>query len=338
MNSSLNKQILVTGGLGFIGSHTCVELLNNNYSVIILDNLSNSNIDVLDNIKLLTGKSNITFIKGDILDKNLLENLFITNDIGLVIHFASLKSVNESITKPLNYYSNNITGTINILQVMEKYNCNNIIFSSSATVYGTQTYPVDETSTTGVGITNPYGKTKFFIEEILKDTCKSNKNFNAIALRYFNPIGAHKSGLIGENPNNIPNNLMPYILQVAKGKLEKLNIYGKDYNTVDGTCIRDFIHIEDLARGHLLTVNKLVTNELNGFIPINLGSGKGVSVLELVTIFENVNNIKINYDFVNRREGDLDIIYSKTHKAQELLGFQCINTIEDCCRDSYNFI
>jgi UDP-glucose 4-epimerase len=323
-------KILVTGGLGFIGSHICVQLLNNNNEVIVLDDLSNSKINVLDKIKKLSN-NNITFYQGSVLDKNILDTIF-TQNIDIVIHMASYKSVSESIKYPLKYYNNNINGTIALLDIMEKYNCKNLIFSSSATVYGIQDYPVNEECSTGIGITNPYGKTKYMIEEILKDMV----NMNIIALRYFNPIGAHKSGLIGEDPNDIPNNLMPYVLNVVTGKLNKLLIYGNNYNTFDGTCIRDFIHVEDLAYGHLLAVNKI--NELLGFTAINLGTGKGSSVLELVTTFNKINNTNINYEFTNRRIGDLPIVYSDVTKAFKLLNFKTKYSLEDCCKDAYNFI
>lgn len=328
--------ILLTGGLGFIGSHTCVQLLNDNHNIVILDDLSNSKLDVLDKIKYLSDREQIKFYQDSILNKQILETIFSENVIDIVIHFAGLKSVNESIREPIKYYNTNIFGTINLLEVMCKYNCDKLIFSSSATVYGKQKYPVNELCQIGINITNPYGQTKYMLEQILKDICVSNTNFKVICLRYFNPIGAHKSGLLGENPNDIPNNLMPIILRVVSGKNPKLLIYGNDYDTVDGTCIRDFIHVEDLAHGHILAVNKI--NVINGIVPINLGTGKGTSVMELINTFESVNNIKIKYEITNRREGDLDIVYADVSNAKLLLGFECNYNIIDCCLDSYKFI
>jgi len=330
--------ILITGGLGFIGSHICVKLLNDNHNLIIIDNLSNSSIDVLNNIKIITqcSEDRIIFYENNITNYIILEQIFENYTVDLVIHCAAYKSVNESIKNPLNYYHNNIYGLLSLLNVMEKYQCYKFIFSSSATVYGTQTYPVNEESSVGNGITNPYGQTKYMAELILKDLVISNNKWQIISLRYFNPVGAHSSGLIGENPNDIPNNLMPYVLKVALGVLPLLSIYGKDYDTEDGTCIRDFIHIEDLARGHLLAVNRM--NEINGFEPINLGTGKGTSVLELITTFEKVNDIKLNYTFGIRRQGDLPIVYAETDKAKRLLGFECYKNLDDICIDSYNFI
>lgn len=345
MSHLSSLSILVTGGLGFIGSHICVELLKNGNNIIILDNLSNSNINVLEMIKRISNTDSATatvneipFYNDNILNINSLNNIFSTHKIDCVIHCAALKSVSKSIKTPLDYYNNNVIGTLSLINTMNKHKCNNLIFSSSATVYGNQTYPITETSLTGIEITNPYGKTKYFIEEILKDICHAQPNFNAICLRYFNPIGAHPSGLLGENPNDIPNNLMPYLLQssIAQGKIHELKIFGNDYNTPDGTCIRDFIHAMDLARGHILAMNSI--SNLKGFNAINLGSGKGTSVLELLYCFERVNNVKIKHLFTNRRPGDLPIIYANISKAKELIGFEPLYTLEHCCRDSYNFI
>ena len=327
--------ILVTGGLGFIGSHTSVQLLEHNYNVIILDDLSNSKLSVLDKIKEITLKSNIKFYNGSILNSDTLTKIFNDNNINLVIHFAGVKSVYESIENPLKYYDVNVNGTINLIKIMNEFNCNKLIFSSSCTVYGKQSYPVNELATSGLNITNPYGKTKYIIEEILKDLCNSKRNFKVISLRYFNPIGAHKSGLIGENPNGVPNNLMPILFQVIQGKIPELLIYGKNYNTLDGTCIRDFIHVEDLAYGHVLSIDKI--DQVDGFLPINLGTGMGTSVLELINMFEKVNGIKINYLFTDRRAGDIDIVYADTTFAANFLGFKCKYTIQDCCLDSYNY-
>ena len=331
--------ILVTGGLGFIGSHTVVELIKKNYEdIIILDNLINSKINVLEKINHITNSNKIKFIELDILDKINLEKVFQNNKIDTIIHFAALKSVSESIKLPDKYYKNNIEGTLNLLELMKKYNCKNFIFSSSATVYGEQVYPVDEKSMTGNGITNPYGKTKYFAEEIIKDYSKAYPFMNFVILRYFNPVGAHESGLLGEDPNDIPNNLSPFILKVATGELDKLTIFGSDYNTKDGTCIRDFIHVVDLAEAHIYSVNALVSNKINGLKIYNVGTGNGTTVLEFIQTFEKVNNTKINYVFGPRREGDLESVYSKADKIFEELGWKSKKNIIDVCIDSYNFI
>ena len=332
------KTILVSGGLGFIGSHTVVELLNNGFNVIIIDNLVNSLIDVFQKIITitnLTDKSRLQYYNIDIRSYLQLEKLFIDNHIYAIIHFASLKAVGESIKNPLEYYDNNVAGTIALLQIMSKYNCKRIIFSSSATVYGINTYPVSEDSKIGDGITNPYGKTKYMLENILEDLYKSDNSWSIVILRYFNPIGAHPSGLIGENPNDIPNNLFPYLLKVAVGKLEKLNVFGDDYNTSDGTCIRDFIHVVDLAKGHISSLNKLENSSINIY---NLGTGKGTTVLELINTFEKINNIKIKYDISQRRDGDLEVVYANSEKAFNELGWKSTYTVEDMCRHGYNFI
>jgi len=329
--------ILVTGGLGFIGSHTIVELLKENYKIIIIDNLVNSSLDVLQKIQDITNKRDILFFNIDIRDFLKLENLFTEYKIGLVIHFAALKAVSESIKNPIKYYDYNISGTINLLNIMNKNDCKKIIFSSSATVYGDNIYPVDEESMVGVGITNPYGRTKYMIEQILQDLYISNNDWSITILRYFNPIGAHPSGLLGENPNDIPNNLFPYLLKVSTGKLPALNIFGKDYDTKDGTCIRDFIHVVDLARGHVKATEKIfnLDRKINIY---NLGSGKGTSVKELIDTFEKVNDIKLVYNFVERREGDLPCVYTKTDKSLKELGWSCIYNIEDMCKHGYNYI
>lgn len=322
--------ILVTGGLGFIGSHTILELLDKQYKIIIIDNLSNSSKDVLNIFK------NIIFFQIDIRSNLQLENLFVKYKISAVIHFAALKAVSESIKKPLQYYDNNICGTMNLLEIMKKHNCKKIIFSSSATVYGENTYPVTEESPTGNGLTNPYGKTKYMIEQILSDLYNSDKNWSITILRYFNPIGAHPSGLLGENPNNTPNNLFPYLLKVCTKKLPVLTIFGSDYETEDGTCVRDFIHVVDLAKGHVKALEQ-IENEQPKLRVYNLGTGKGTSVKELVGIFEKVNNVVINHKYCGRREGDLPIVYANTVKANKELNWQCIYTLEDMCKHGYNY-
>jgi len=329
--------ILVTGGLGFIGSHTVVELLLNNYNIIIIDNLVNSSTDVLKKIKDITNK-NLLFFNIDIRDTLRLENLFVEYKINLVIHFASLKSVNESIKNPLQYYDCNVNGTINLLNVMKIYKCYKIIFSSSATVYGNNIYPVNENSPTGNGITNPYGKTKFIIEQILQDLYNSNNNWSITILRYFNPVGAHPSGLLGENPNDTPNNLFPYLLKVSIGKIPLLNIYGNDYDTPDGTCIRDFIHVVDLAKGHVKALECIFNSEDTKINIYNLGTGKGTSVKELVETFEKVNNVKLAYNYTNKRDGDLPCVYADIKKASIELKWICKYNIEDMCKHGYNFI
>lgn len=327
-------KILVTGGTGYIGSHTVVELLLCGYDVVIYDNLSNSKEMVVDRIEKITGKRPI-FVKGDILDKDGLYNVFKEHKIDCVINFAGLKAVGESIKVPLKYYKNNIVGTVNLLEVMEEVGCYNFIFSSSATVYGDPiSVPVDETFKTG-GTTNPYGTTKLFIEQILKDLYVSNNKFNIAILRYFNPIGAHPSGLIGEDPNGIPNNLAPYITQVMVGKRECLNIFGADYETEDGTCIRDYIHVCDLARGHVCAINKL--NENPGVVIYNLGTGKGSSVFDILHAFEKAYGKEIPYKVVGRRDGDIKANYTKVDKAYKELGFKAKYDIYDMAKDQWNW-
>jgi len=322
--------ILVTGGLGFIGSHTVLELLDKQYKIIIIDNLSNSSKDVLNVFK------NIIFFQIDLRSSLQLENLFVKYKISAVIHFAALKAVSESIKKPLQYYDNNICGTMNLLEIMKKHNCKKIIFSSSATVYGENTYPVTEESPIGNGLTNPYGRTKYMIEQILSDLYNSDKSWAIAILRYFNPIGAHPSGLLGENPNNTPNNLFPYLLKVCAKKLPVLTIFGSDYDTEDGTCVRDFIHVVDLAKGHVKALEQ-IENEHSKLRVYNLGTGKGTSVKELIAIFEKVNNVVINKKYSARREGDLPYVYANTEKANKELGWQCIYTVEDMCKHGYNY-
>ena len=325
-------KVLVTGGLGYIGSHTVVELINNGDEVIIIDNLSNSKKEVIDKLKKITGKDIKLYIN-DVIDKEALRKIFSENKIDAVIHFAGYKAVGESVLKPLMYYRNNIDSTLTLLEVMEESNVRNIVFSSSATVYGNpKSLPIKEDFP--LSTTNPYGTTKLFIEHILEDLYVSNNKWNIVILRYFNPIGAHKSGLIGEDPNGIPNNLMPYIVKVAKGDLPCLRVFGNDYNTVDGTGVRDYIHVVDLARGHVLALK----NRESGIRFYNLGTGHGTSVLELVNTFEEVNGIKINKEIVARRPGDIDSCYASTDKAYKELGFKAEYNIRDMCRDSYNFI
>lgn len=326
--------ILVTGGAGYIGSHTCVELLEKGEEIVIVDNFSNSKPEVLDKIKDITGKK-FKFYEVDLLDKTKLEKVFQDNHIEEVIHFAGLKAVGESVKKPIEYYHNNITGTLVLLELMKKYNCKKIVFSSSATVYGNpKTVPIKEDFP--LSTTNPYGSTKLMIEQILKDVAVADNEFSCILLRYFNPIGAHESGLIGENPNGIPNNLMPYIARVATGQYEKLNVFGNDYDTPDGTGVRDYIHVVDLAKGHIKAIEK--ARNMKGVEAYNLGTGKGYSVLDLVKTFEKVNNVTVKYEIVPRRPGDIAICYADPSKAREELGWVAEKDIEDMCRDTWNFI
>ncbi|MEE3343272.1 MAG: UDP-glucose 4-epimerase GalE [Bacilli bacterium] len=327
-------RVLVTGGAGYIGSHTCVELLKNNYEVIIIDNLSNSKEEVINNIKRITGKD-LLFYKGDVCNKRLLNKIFKDNKIDAVIHFAGYKAVGESVEKPLEYYENNIGSTITLCKIMRKNNCKKLIFSSSATVYGEQkVMPIREDYPVG-GTTNPYGTSKLFIEHILEDLVISDSDWSIILLRYFNPIGADESGLIGDNPNGIPNNLMPYVCRVATGELKELSIFGDDYDTKDGTGVRDYIHVSDLAHGHVLAINKVIDSK--GVNIYNLGTGTGYSVLDIVNTFNRVNQLNIPYKIVERRAGDIAICYADTEKAYKELGFKCKKTLEDMVRDSYNF-
>ena len=328
------KTILVTGGAGYIGSHTVVDLLENNYNVVIIDNFSNSKPKVLENIKKITNKD-YKFYEGDVQDKKLLEKIFNENKIEGVIHFAALKAVGESVEKPLEYYHNNLFSTITLLEVMKKYNSKNFIFSSSATVYGVpKSLPLKEDAP--LSVSNPYGATKLMIEDILKDLYASDNSWNIVILRYFNPVGCHSSHLIGEDPNGIPNNLMPYIVKVATGKLEQLSIFGDDYDTVDGTGVRDYIHVVDLANGHVKALDRLFNGY--GLTICNLGTGKGVSVLEMVKTFEKVNNVKINYKITERRPGDIAVCYADPTKAFKELNWKAIYNLEDMCRDAYNYV
>lgn len=328
-------KILVTGVCGYIGSHTCVELLNNNYEIVGLDNYSNSKRDVLDKIKTLTNKE-IKFYEGNMLDEEILKRIFSENDIEAVIDFAAYKAVGESTDKPIEYYINNVSSILTLLKVMKEYNCKKLVFSSSATVYGNpKEVPIKETATIGE-TTNPYGTSKLFVEKILSDLYNSDNTMDICILRYFNPIGAHPSGLIGESPNGLPNNIMPFIVKVASGELKCLKVFGDDYDTKDGTGVRDYIHVVDLAKGHVLALNKL-NKEKSGLFIYNLGTGIGCSVLDVINTFEQVNNIKINYEIVKRRPGDIATCYSDPSKAEEELGFKCEKTLEDMVRDAWNF-
>ena len=325
--------ILVTGGTGYIGSHTSIELLNRGEEIVIVDNLSNSKIEMCDKIKEITGKD-FKFYKVDLLDKENLRKVFEENDINEVIHFAGLKAVGESCQKPIEYYHNNITGTLILLELMKEFNCKKIVFSSTATVYGNpKTVPIKEDFP--LSTTNPYGSTKLMIEQILTDVQKSDNDWSIILLRYFNPIGAHESGKIGENPNGIPNNLMPYINYVACGKLDHLNVFGNDYNTPDGTGVRDYIHVVDLAIGHLKAIDKVRNSK--GVMAYNLGTGIGYSVLDIVKAFENANDIKIKYEIAPRRAGDIAICYADPTKAKEELGWQATKNLEQMCKDSWRY-
>jgi UDP-glucose 4-epimerase len=336
------KTILVTGGCGFIGSHTVCELVKSNYKVIIIDNFINSNPSVINQMESIIN-TELTVYEFDIQDKDKLKYVFQNHSIDSVIHFAALKSVSESISNPLDYYNNNITATLTLLEVMDEFKCHQLIFSSSATVYGNSKSPLNENSQIGIGITNPYGQTKYMMEKILEDYAISNKKSNIIILRYFNPVGAHPSGIIGENPNNIPSNLMPFILKVSIQNnsniffdevYEELNIYGNNYQTKDKTCIRDYIHVVDLAKGHISALN----HNKEGYYIYNLGTGKGTTVLELIQLFEKTNNVKVPYRFVDRREGDLEEVYCLSNKAQEELGWRTELTLEDICKDSWNYM
>ena len=328
-------KVLVTGGLGYIGSHTVVELLDSGNDVVIIDNLSNSSIEVLDSIKEITNKD-IVFYEGDVCDLDLLEKIFSDNNIDAVMHFAGYKAVGESVKKPIMYYENNILSTLHLCQKMIEHECFKFIFSSSATVYGDpEVLPITEECKVG-GTTNPYGTTKLMIEKILSDINIANPKFTVMVLRYFNPIGAHKSGLIGEKPNGIPNNLMPYIVRVANKELEILSVFGNDYDTPDGTGVRDYIHVVDLAKGHIAALNKAEKEE--GVFYYNLGTGNGYSVLDIVNTFIKVNKVDVPYKIVDRRPGDIASCYADSSKAFKELGWKAELGLEDMCRDSYNYI
>lgn len=324
--------VLVTGGLGYIGSHTVIELIEEGFEPIVIDNLSNSKLEVKDKIEKITGKKLKVYIE-DVCNEESLDKIMTENNITDVIHFAGYKAVGESVAKPIMYYENNLLSTISLLKQMKKHHVKNIIFSSSATVYGQpEKLPITEDSKVG-GTTNPYGTTKLMIEQILSDVYKSDNEMNITILRYFNPVGGHVSGLLGESPNGIPNNLMPYIVRVAVGKLECLSVFGNDYDTKDGTGVRDYIHVVDLAKGHIAAIK-----HMDGLRYYNLGTGTGYSVLELVNAFEKVNNLKVNYKIVERRPGDIASCYADPSKALKELNWKAEKTLEDMMKDSYRFI
>lgn len=328
-------KILVTGGSGYIGSHTVLELLQVGHDVIVVDNLSNSCEESLTRVKNITGKNNLSFHKADILDRPVLEKIFNAHNFDAVVHFAGLKSVGESVSQPLSYYQNNVVGTVTLCQVMEQFNVRNLVFSSSATVYGEpKTVPIREDFPTG-GTTNPYGTSKLMVENILADLSKADPRWNIARLRYFNPVGAHVSGLIGEDPHDIPNNLMPYITQVAVGKLKELSVFGHDYPTPDGTGVRDYIHVVDLALGHLKALEKLLTNP--GLVTYNLGTGSGYSVLDMVKAFEKANNIKIPTRMAPRRDGDIATCFADPARARTELNWTASRSLEDMVRDAWNW-
>ncbi|KXY63206.1 UDP-glucose 4-epimerase GalE [Bacillus cereus] len=325
--------ILITGGAGYIGSHTCVELLNNNYKIIVVDNLSNSSIESLNRVKEITGKQ-FEFYKENVLNREKMNEIFLENNIEAVIHFAGFKAVGESTTIPLAYYYNNIISAIVLCDVMQKHNVKNFIFSSSATVYGIpKTSPITEEFP--LSVTNPYGQTKLMIEQIMRDVAKADDEWSIALLRYFNPFGAHQSGRIGEDPNGIPNNLMPYVTQVAVGKLKELNIFGNDYPTKDGTGVRDYIHVVDLAKGHVKALEKVLKTK--GVEAYNLGTGKGYSVLEMVKAFEKVSGEKIPYKVIGRRPGDVAICFADVSKAKRELGWEAEYGLEEMCVDSWRW-
>jgi len=324
--------ILLTGGAGYIGSHTAVELLNAGYEVVIIDNLYNSSKEAVRRVERITGKS-VQFYEKDVRDDAALNDIFHTHTIDAVIHFAGLKAVGESVEKPLEYYDANVYGSIVLLKAMLRHGVTKLVFSSSATVYGSAPYPYDESEQTGVGVANPYGRTKYMIEEIMKDSAASDPDLQFMSLRYFNPVGAHESGLIGEDPNGIPNNLMPYIAQTAAGKHEKVRIWGNDYDTVDGTGVRDYIHVVDLAKGHLAALEGLQP----GYDAINLGSGVGISVMQVVHAFEKACGHIIPYEICERRPGDLPEYYANASKAQKILGWHTEKTIDDICADTWRW-
>ncbi|MGZ7148254.1 UDP-glucose 4-epimerase GalE [Bacillus sp. BC08] len=325
--------ILITGGAGYIGSHTCIELLNNNYKIIVVDNLSNSSIESLNRVKEITGKQ-FEFYKESVLNREKMNEIFLRNNIEAVIHFAGFKAVGESTTIPLTYYYNNVMSTIILCDVMQKHNVKKFIFSSSATVYGIpKTSPITEEFP--LSVTNPYGQTKLMIEQIMRDVAKADDEWSIALLRYFNPFGAHKSGRIGEDPNGVPNNLMPYVTQVAVGKLKELNIFGNDYPTKDGTGVRDYIHVVDLAKGHVKALEKVLETE--GIEAYNLGTGKGYSVLEMVKAFEKVSGKKIPYKVIGRRPGDVAICFADVSKAKRELGWEAEYGLEEMCVDSWRW-
>ncbi len=327
------KTTLVTGGAGYIGSHTLIELINNNFEVVVIDNLANSSHESLRRVEQITGHE-IPFIEADVRDQSALDDIFTTYDIDSVIHFAGLKAVGESVAKPLEYYDNNLVSTMTLLEAMREHNVKQLVFSSSATVYGSPSeLPLRETSTVGVGLTNPYGKTKYMIEQIIQDYCAADPTFEATILRYFNPIGAHQSGQIGEDPNGIPNNLLPYVAQVAVGKLQSVGVFGDDYDTPDGTGVRDYIHVVDLARGHVAALQHMKA----GASIYNLGTGSGTSVLEIIKAFSKACGRDLPYEIKPRRAGDIAACYADCSKAERELGWRAELSIEQACADSWRW-
>lgn len=327
------KTTLVTGGAGYIGSHTLIELINNNFEVVVIDNLANSSRESLRRVEQITGHE-IPFIEADVRDQSALSDIFTTYYIDSVIHFAGLKAVGESVAKPLEYYDNNLVSTLALLEAMRKHSVNQLVFSSSATVYGSPSeLPLRETSTVGVGLTNPYGKTKYMIEQIIQDYCAADLTFEATILRYFNPIGAHQSGQIGEDPNGIPNNLLPYVAQVAVGKLQSVGVFGDDYDTPDGTGVRDYIHVVDLARGHVAALQHMKA----GASIYNLGTGNGTSVLEIIKAFSKACGRDLPYEIKPRRTGDIAACYADCSKAERELGWRAELSIEQACADSWRW-
>lgn len=331
----MTNKILVTGGVGYIGSHTCIELIHSGYELVVYDNLSNSSIEALRRVEKIVDKA-ITFIEGDILDRSLLDATFAEHDFFAVIHFAGLKAVGESVAKPLLYYKNNVSGTLCLLEVMQAHQVKNMVFSSSATVYGDpESLPIFEDAKRSC--TNPYGQTKLSIEYMLEDLTVAESDWNVLSLRYFNPVGAHPSGMIGEDPNDIPNNLMPYISQVAVGKLKQLSIFGDDYDTIDGTGVRDFIHVVDLAKGHVAALDYLANHDGIGFEAVNLGTGQGTSVLQLVNAFMDNTGQSVPYQFTQRRAGDIASCYASADKAKDKFNWQADLNIADMCRDTWRW-
>ena len=329
-------KILVTGGTGFIGSHTCVALINAGYQVVIMDNLCNSKVEAVARIEMITGR-HVRFYRTDMRDEEDMRQIFEDNKIDAVIHFAGLKAVGESVEKPLEYYENNISGTLSLLRVMREYHCNVIIFSSSATVYGCNNEApyVEEMPTSA---TNPYGYTKVMIEQILRDVCTANPEFTAVALRYFNPIGAHPTALLGELPNGVPQNLIPYLTQTAIGIREKLSVFGDDYDTPDGSCIRDFINVVDLAKAHVIAIRRILEKTQKEKVEVfNIGTGRGVSVLELINGFEKATGVKLNYQIVGRRAGDIEKVWANPDFANQELGWKAVETLEDTLRSAWNW-
>ncbi|PSN40758.1 UDP-glucose 4-epimerase [Blattella germanica] len=336
-NNMAGATILVTGGAGYVGSHSVVQLLNQGYEVVVIDNLVNASRECLKRVEKITGKK-VTCHTVDLCDRNRLDEIFKQYKIDCVIHFAALKAVGESVAIPLTYYRNNVGGTVTLLEAMKEHNVKRIVYSSSATVYGIpQKLPLTEDHPTGQSCTNPYGKSKYFVEEILKDLINSDKSWSAISLRYFNPVGAHESGQIGEDPKGIPNNIMPYISQVAVGRRKDLKIFGSDYNTPDGTGVRDYVHIEDLAVGHIAAARKILESGFSGFKVYNLGTGSGLSVLQLVKAFEEASGRKVPYEIVGRRPGDIDSSYADVSLAKKELGWEAKKGVLDMCRDTWRW-